>query len=235
MDNRGVNSLNTYAYCGNNPVNNSDEDGHRWGAIIAGGVIGALSGGLSAYLKSKNIKSKKARRNAIIKGAVVGGITGAIGGAIGGWLSNVQKGVKVVKCARLAAKMYKKTKRIAAARVATNSVLSTAQSYANRQKAPVIKKVASNLVQGQGYKSNSITKQEMRTYLPTKQDAMAGVFGMISGGPVAALGYADALAFPAANVPEIEEFAANIMYSVNTSAFHAVVEHSVVALYPKVG
>lgn len=43
------------------------------------------------------------------------------------------------------------------------------------------------------------------------------------------------MAFPSASVPEIEEFTANIMYSINTSAFHAIVEHSIVTLYPKAG
>ena len=40
LDNRGVNTQNLFAYCGNNPVNNIDMDGHLFGAIITGVVIG---------------------------------------------------------------------------------------------------------------------------------------------------------------------------------------------------
>ena len=79
LDNRGVISQNLFAYCGNNPVNNRDDDGNFAIAAwlvkgLVGGIIGAATGALTAASTGKNIAV----------GAGIGFVTGAISGAFGG-------------------------------------------------------------------------------------------------------------------------------------------------------
>lgn len=81
MDNRGVNTLNLFAYCGNNPVNNEDSNGHLFGTIVGGiigGIIGGISGAISAAVKGKSICA----------GAVTGFATGAIIGGTCGFIAD---------------------------------------------------------------------------------------------------------------------------------------------------
>lgn len=42
IDNRGVHTQNVFAYCGNNPISNVDDDGQFWGAIAIGFAIGIV-------------------------------------------------------------------------------------------------------------------------------------------------------------------------------------------------
>ena len=77
-----ISGYNLFAYCGNNPVNNSDPDGHSFilACIITCAVIGALAGGHFAA------KASKAKTGRVSKKAVVGGIVGgATAGALIGW------------------------------------------------------------------------------------------------------------------------------------------------------
>ena len=76
MDNRGVNTLNLFAYCGNNPVNNTDPDGHLFIGALVGGVIGGLVGGLGALVSGKSVTT------GIITGAIAGAAIGAVGDAV---------------------------------------------------------------------------------------------------------------------------------------------------------
>ena len=83
-----------FAYCGNNPVNNSDPTGHAFGAII-GGIIGGILGGISAAASGKSVVTGIA--TGALTGAIVGGIcdgtTWAVGAVFGA----------MVKCAAVAA------------------------------------------------------------------------------------------------------------------------------------
>ena len=81
LDNRDVNTLNMFAYCGNNPVNNEDPNGHIFGTIcggIIGGIIGGIGGAISAAVKGKSI----------LAGAVTGATTGAFIGAACGFIAD---------------------------------------------------------------------------------------------------------------------------------------------------
>ena len=72
LDNRGVNTINMFAYCGNNPVNNIDSDGKWIIGTIVGGVIGGLAGGLGALVSGKSVAA------GVITGAATGAALGAV-------------------------------------------------------------------------------------------------------------------------------------------------------------
>ena len=79
------NGLNLYAYCGNNPVNNTDESGNAWWdwlwkivaavvVVVAIGIAATFTGGVAGVILGS-----------AFYGAVTGGISSAlIGGVIGG-------------------------------------------------------------------------------------------------------------------------------------------------------
>ena len=66
-----------FAYCGNNPVNREDSKG-RWFSVVAGGVLGAVFGGISAYKNGENILA------GVLIGGAVGALTGVVGKFAGG-------------------------------------------------------------------------------------------------------------------------------------------------------
>ncbi|MDR0702344.1 MAG: RHS repeat-associated core domain-containing protein, partial [Azoarcus sp.] len=77
-----VDDLNLYAYVGNDPVNFSDPSGEFFVNVIAGAggaVIGAIGGGMTAYIKSGGDWSKTAQGAGA--GALIGGVTGLTFGA----------------------------------------------------------------------------------------------------------------------------------------------------------
>ena len=63
-------SCNMFAYCGNNPIIRSDDDGQFW-HIIVGAVIGATVGAISAAIQGKGTAG-------ILAGAVLGAASGAL-------------------------------------------------------------------------------------------------------------------------------------------------------------
>ena len=79
---QGLLGNNMFAYCNNNPVNNSDPTGEllaaMFGGLIAGAVIGAISNLVSSGLSGEPIDPKK-----VATSALVGGITGALGAVAG--------------------------------------------------------------------------------------------------------------------------------------------------------
>ena len=119
IDNRGVNTLNLFAYCGNNPVKNIDSSGQLFGAVI-GGIIGGVLGGLTAAASGKSVKA----------GIVTGALTGAIIGGIcdGSAAAIAVAAGTVAKCAIVA-----KTMLACAAVAATGNVANQALNY-NREK-----------------------------------------------------------------------------------------------------
>lgn len=63
LDNRNVSTYNLFSYGANDPINTVDLDGNFPVAFVAGAIIGAVSGALSAYAKNKGKKH--------VKGAVI--------------------------------------------------------------------------------------------------------------------------------------------------------------------
>ena len=72
LDNRGINTLNLFAHCGNNSINNKDPDGHFFFGTLIGGIIGGAAGAISAAVKGKSVTA--------------GFLTGAATGAAIGWI-----------------------------------------------------------------------------------------------------------------------------------------------------
>ncbi len=75
---QGFNGHNMFAYCGNNPVNREDSKG-RWFSVVAGGVLGAVFGGISAYKNGENV----------LAGVLIGGDVGALTGVVGKFAGSV--------------------------------------------------------------------------------------------------------------------------------------------------
>ena len=71
---------NLFAYCGNNPVNRTDDGGQGWWVLI-GGVIGGIVGGVSKIVSNvaSGEKWHKGVLGAVAGGAVSGAITAATG------------------------------------------------------------------------------------------------------------------------------------------------------------
>lgn len=65
-----------FAYCGNNPVQNTDPSGTTWFTAIVGGIIGAAVGAISAAVTGGTATD-------VIIGAIAGGASGAVIGATG--------------------------------------------------------------------------------------------------------------------------------------------------------
>ena len=72
LDNRCVKTLNLFAYCGNNPINNQDPGGHFFFGALIGGIIGGASGALAALVKGKSVTA----------GFLTGAATGAAIGLV---------------------------------------------------------------------------------------------------------------------------------------------------------
>ena len=82
LDDRAIHTLNLFPYCGNDPVNNQDSNGHIFGAILGavmGGIIGGIGGALSAAVDGKSV----------LAGAVTGAATGAAVGGICGFVADL--------------------------------------------------------------------------------------------------------------------------------------------------
>lgn len=82
LDDRAIHTLNLFPYCGNDPVNNQDSNGHLFGTIcgaVIGGIIGGIGGALSAAVDGKSV----------LAGAVTGAVTGAAVGGICGFVAGL--------------------------------------------------------------------------------------------------------------------------------------------------
>ena len=81
-----------FAYCGNNPVNREDSEG-RWFSVVAGGVFGAIFGGISAYKNGENV----------LAGVLIGGAVGALTGLVGKYAGLIKVGHRLVTGIKVAA------------------------------------------------------------------------------------------------------------------------------------
>lgn len=79
---------NMFAYCNNNPVNRQDEQGTLFN-VIAGGVIGAIFGGVSAAINGENV----------LFGALIGGMTGMAIATVGIFVTANTFAAGVIKAA----------------------------------------------------------------------------------------------------------------------------------------
>lgn len=70
--------LNGYTYCGNNPINNVDPDGHSIETFIVSVVVCAT---ISAVMAGH---ASGGDPNAVLTGAIIGGVAGAVAGPIAG-------------------------------------------------------------------------------------------------------------------------------------------------------
>ena len=73
---QGIIGNNMFAYCGNNPVSRSDDNGDFW-HLVAGGIIGGIIGGVTAAATGENIYI------GIASGAASGALTASGAGLIG--------------------------------------------------------------------------------------------------------------------------------------------------------
>jgi RHS repeat-associated protein len=115
---------NLFAYCLNNPVNMTDDDGHlAW--FVAAAIGGALFDTVT-YMIGCAVSGKKMTWSGVGKAALMGAITGVAFGAIG-------KGFKALKTVKVAKK-------------AGGSLKMNLQFFANKAGIPAIKKaINSNL------------------------------------------------------------------------------------------
>ena len=81
-----------FAYCGNNPVNREDSKG-RWFSVVAGGVFGAIFGGISAYKNGENV----------LAGVLIGGAVGALTGLVCKYAGLIKAGKWLVTGIKVAA------------------------------------------------------------------------------------------------------------------------------------
>lgn len=65
LDNRGINTLNLFAHCGNNSINNKDPDGHFFFGTLIGGMIGG-KGNSTKHLMNLGKQSVKRPYNAVV-------------------------------------------------------------------------------------------------------------------------------------------------------------------------
>ena len=79
MSKTTLNDKNLYNYCDGNPVGRVDESGNFWAGMIFGGVIGCVSG-----LMTAGAVAEIEGRQATAKELVVSGLTGLISGAFAG-------------------------------------------------------------------------------------------------------------------------------------------------------
>ena len=76
LDPESINGLNLYAYCGNDPVNMFDPDGHSAVALFVGTIIGVVLGGIYGEVSAAQ------NGQDVFSGGVIGAITGGLTGAI---------------------------------------------------------------------------------------------------------------------------------------------------------
>ena len=75
------NGLNLYAYCGDNPVNNTDESGNAWWHWLLFGIGAALVVAAVAILTVASVGAFTGLAGAIIVGAAKGALVGAVVGS----------------------------------------------------------------------------------------------------------------------------------------------------------
>ena len=81
VDNRSASSQNLFAYCGNNPINNTDSSGDFWlvtaGIMAVGGVIGAVVSAVGSAISQK-VTTGTVNLKSVLVAAATGFVSGAI-------------------------------------------------------------------------------------------------------------------------------------------------------------
>ena len=233
VDNQDVSTLNLYAYCANDPVNNKDEDGERVAAIIAGAVVGGVIGGIKAWAKGGSKKT-------IAKAVAIGALKGAATSAIGGWVSTAVKGAKGIA---LVAAIYG-TKNVVSNRYSQKrqTVKSSSKAKGVGSNKSIHNKAGSNQANRRYTNSRIVSKQNSstvrkiaQTIKPTKSDVIAFTAGAASGVVSTAFSSVgdnvfDKLAPSVTNL--ISEIAYNSIGEINASAFEGIVNQSAASLFP---
>lgn len=233
VDNQDVSTLNLYAYCANDPINNKDEEGERVAAIIAGAVIGGIIGGVKAWAKGGSKKT-------IAKAAAIGALKGAATSAIGGWISTAVKGAKGVALVaaiygtknvvsnryvqkRKTAKSSSKTKGLGSNKTMNNKAGSNRanQRYTNSR---IVSK-----------KTSGTVRKIAQTIMPTKSDLIAFAAGAASGVVSATFSSVGDNVYGKLT-PSISNLISEIAYDsvgeINASAFEGIVNQSAASLFP---
>ena len=143
---------NLFAYCGNNPVNRTDDGGQGWWVLV-GGVIGGIVGGVSKIVS--NVTSGEKWNKGVV-GAVVGGIvSGAITAATGNLVAGAFAGAavesalnEVTSYVPRAAQMngYQTVKRVTPRNIARSVATVASETAVNGTVSLVTGKIAENII-----------------------------------------------------------------------------------------
>ena len=129
MDNRGVNTLNLFAYCGNNPINNQDHNGHFFFGALVGEIVGGAAGAITALVKGKSVKAgflTGAAIGLVCDIVATGGMSAAVGVALCGVAAGVGNAVNQYANYRIEKKAYSKSK--TSSRKSANNNIKTPRS-----------------------------------------------------------------------------------------------------------
>lgn len=102
-----INGLNLYAYCGNNPVMNSDPEGHFWFTFLTT-IIGAVVGAVVGIVDYAVNNDGEFNLNEMGKMATAG----AVSGATAGFILGVTKGTGIKAASYASAAAYSATTEI---------------------------------------------------------------------------------------------------------------------------
>ena len=140
-------SVNLFAYCGNNPVNRSDNRGEFW-HIVVGAIIGAVVNVATSYITNTLAGKEYTWEDALVD-AAAGAITGGLAASGAGPLAQgIVNGA--VSASTTAYSTYKETEKINWGAVVVSGVFAFASSYApgftaNKQVSNQVEIINSNL------------------------------------------------------------------------------------------
>lgn len=212
IDIRGLNTLNPYAYCGNNPVNNEDSNGHFFVGAIVGGIVGGVLGGIGALASGKSL----------VAGVVTGAVTGAV---IGFVCENITTQGLVIVAAGIIA--------------ATGNVANQIWNYhiekrkgnsSNRKNTSINSNAGMNTTGG---KELDLDKG-LASYIDYKSVAISAVSAMVFAPVSVGVGKLVEAGFQGLNGGAIDFVAkaiTNTIFGINTSSLQAVVERVMEVLF----
>lgn len=217
IDIRGLNTLNPYAYCGNNPVNNEDSNGHLFVGAIVGGIVGGVLGGIGALASGKSV--------------VAGVVTGAATGAAIGYIcdSIATGGLAIIAMGSV----------VAAGIAAAGNVANQIWNYhiekrkgnsSNRKNTSINSNAGMNTTGG---KELDLDKG-LASYIDYKSVAISAVSAMVFAPVSVGAGKLVEAGFQGLNGGAIDFVAkaiTNTIFGINTSSLQAVVERVMEVLF----